>query len=632
MPTARTPEDEDQIRRDRKALLRGALATGAGLAGAVVLLRKAKGGVAGQAPYVPPPLKVKPLRKGEKVEVNALKRGGNPGGAIDRQIKAAGLRQNRAYDALRPVSTKKLAKLTPETREKFNGLAKNTRGSITPPAAAVKAGQLSPGELDIRPGNRAVREKKRQARGDLARFRRTKGFEASGEPRELADRRDSGDTARDVAVAGGAVASGGAAVHAAREWARTNRTAQGAVKQIVPKLDPKEIVREGVNQIGSKAKGKVKEYFPTFTKAGKAVGRVLKKKVFATPASGLFHFGGVDQLIEPGSEVYADPLKVASGLQRAYKRGDSTKTPVDLPIGHAQTIKAAYRKADKVNRVATRGGRLAKDVVNTVRGQPRDRDAAGRKKKREWEKSWFREGVKKAATAGVVLGGATYLRKNPVARGKLVKGAQRARNWVNSKVPDLVPRGFVTPASGFFEFARKSVDPKEEENVLRAARVRNGLVGAAAGSFLGGALHGGKSGYQGARVGAALGGLYGVASNPRRRAAIEDLQVAAFTTPAGALFEFDEVAADAGWDVRDPRGKSARVFAPGSRQRQRREKQWHEEVSNERKLWKVGMLTAAVAAGAGGAAIGRRFPRKPKVPVAAPDVKDVVRGPWAKSG
>jgi hypothetical protein len=63
---------------------------------------------------------------------------------------------------------------------------------------------------------------------------------------------------------------------------------------------------------------------------------------------------------------------------------------------------------------------------------------------------------------------------------------------------------------------------------------------------------------------------------------------------------FDDWAAYNGWDVRDPRGRSARVFAPGSRARYRREKEWHEKKENREKLW-LGTTIAAGALGAGGA-------------------------------
>ena len=61
------------------------------------------------------------------------------------------------------------------------------------------------------------------------------------------------------------------------------------------------------------------------------------------------------------------------------------------------------------------------------------------------------------------------------------------------------------------------------------------------------------------------------------------------------------------WDVRDARGRSARVFAPGSRRRVRREKEWHEQVGNQRKL----LAGLAVAGTVGGVAAGRYlFPKR----------------------
>jgi hypothetical protein len=55
---------------------------------------------------------------------------------------------------------------------------------------------------------------------------------------------------------------------------------------------------------------------------------------------------------------------------------------------------------------------------------------------------------------------------------------------------------------------------------------------------------------------------------------------------------------DVGWDIRDARGNSARVFAPQAGQRDRRPKRWHEKVENERKLWAGAALTSTLAGGA----------------------------------
>ena len=77
---------------------------------------------------------------------------------------------------------------------------------------------------------------------------------------------------------------------------------------------------------------------------------------------------------------------------------------------------------------------------------------------------------------------------------------------------------------------------------------------------------------------------------------------------------FDEWAAYNGWDVRDPRGKSARVFAPGSRARIRREKEWHETKENRDKLHLIAGLTGVGIAGLGAAALTRKSLGHPIVP------------------
>lgn len=77
-----------------------------------------------------------------------------------------------------------------------------------------------------------------------------------------------------------------------------------------------------------------------------------------------------------------------------------------------------------------------------------------------------------------------------------------------------------------------------------------------------------------------------------------------------SMVEFDDLANWAGWDVRDPRGRSARVFAPGSRKRMRRDKEWHETADGQRKIRNALIAATAVAAGGAGLLAGRRFPKK----------------------
>jgi hypothetical protein len=80
------------------------------------------------------------------------------------------------------------------------------------------------------------------------------------------------------------------------------------------------------------------------------------------------------------------------------------------------------------------------------------------------------------------------------------------------------------------------------------------------------------------------------------------------------LREFDLFARESGWDVRDPRGKSARVYAPGSRTRVRREKYWHEKTENQRKIMIAAGVGAAAIGGLGGVAAYRLAKGKSLVP------------------
>lgn len=66
---------------------------------------------------------------------------------------------------------------------------------------------------------------------------------------------------------------------------------------------------------------------------------------------------------------------------------------------------------------------------------------------------------------------------------------------------------------------------------------------------------------------------------------------------------------EVGWDIRDARGRSARVFAPDAGVRDRRPKRWHERVENERKLWAGAALTGT---GLGAAAMGKLLGKQTK--------------------
>ena len=77
---------------------------------------------------------------------------------------------------------------------------------------------------------------------------------------------------------------------------------------------------------------------------------------------------------------------------------------------------------------------------------------------------------------------------------------------------------------------------------------------------------------------------------------------------------FDYASDLRGWDLRDPRGRSARVYAPGSKRRERREKTWSEKTDNIRLVRNIAI---AGAIGAGGAALHYRNKANRLAPKAA---------------
>lgn len=578
---------------------------------------------------------------------------------------------------------------------------------------------------------------------------------------ERADRAEKRDQLRTGAALAAGAAGTGAGVYGAL-------AARRAAKQAAA-FTPKAVVAEAGQQAAAAVKGRVKkvakEYFPTFTKAGKKVAEVLKRKVHLTPARKVFFFGNSEQLKDVDRRTYADPLKVAAGMQKGYFKQDTEGRPikVDVPVMHAQVVNAAMRKAAKVSKWSGRAGGLAKDATAVVRGKPREKDASGRSKKREWEKSWFKEGARRVAIAGGILGGAKVLKSSPKLRRKVGKGADWVKRKVNQVKPDsygfsgryqtpamkmlaakfrlatggdmlwkssaasISPGDFLKKAAPFgkagphmpaVEKYRKMIQAGEKIDMpqLWVKRARKS-AGEHPGNFT-------VTGHDGRHrmVAAKMEGVkkvpvevyaYGEPRHPKRSKALKkslkkpayfqpekefstpasrlyqfsekrfkkevvnpetgkvntvrygqagkasdgkdrirpgtekgdaycarsakipgdwkndpnspnalsrkkwkcvgSVSKRSFSTPASRLYQFDWAAKAEGWDVRDPRGRSARVFAPGAGKRDRREKRWHEKAENERKLWK----TAVVAAGIAGLAGGRLLKGKGKVAVKA---------------
>jgi hypothetical protein len=287
--------------------------------------------------------------------------------------------------------------------------------------------------------------------------------------------------------------------------------------------------------------------------AAAAAEKWKKRFNLARAMRGLKLFGRADQPRDPTTKRYKDPLWSWATGERLIKIGPDGKQGEWTPES-PQLVNSALAHAARARVPLQRGGRLTKDFTDVLQGRERERDASGRIKKREWEKSWFNNIL---TTAGIGLG--------------TLAGAAA---WRHGRMnPQSRWGGFVSNAEQGVRKTREDLN-RVAAGVMRGANDMTGRVFAA-----------------------------------RLRSRLRELDV---------------VAGEAGWDVRDPRGRSARVFAPGSRKRERREKYWHEKKENQQKLWIAGALAAAAAGGLGGAAVYRLAQGKSLLPSFRKAVPEVV--------
>ena len=244
---------------------------------------------------------------------------------------------------------------------------------------------------------------------------RKKGVITPGEATNLEQKRDKLSQVRDAAIIGGTGAVGVGALVAGREVAKTGKVARRAIdkgsavlertaKRVRTDVTPDALVDSAGKAVKRKVKATTKRMFPTFTKIGK---RMVKN--FETPAQrmGVMEFVAVAEPRQNRKQVvgrnnqYTDTLAVASGLKKGYDRAGGRQ---HVAIGDSRALRSAWGKAKEVNKWGTRGGRVVKDAADVVTGKPRQRDGSGRKKKREWEKSWAKQGMTNAAIGTGLLG------------------------------------------------------------------------------------------------------------------------------------------------------------------------------------------------------------------------------------
>jgi hypothetical protein len=347
---------------------------------------------------------------------------------------------------------------------------------------------------------------------------------------------------------------------------------------------------------------------------GGAVGGMIGRK--AKPET---QFGGSEQQADLHGGRYVDAWDTFTGKAKGYRKRDvndynrmrkmlkdhstgsrkfepdtvkriqeGMKSIEDNPLEATtgQVGRSIMRKANTVRMVAERGGGLARDVVKHVKGEKREKDAWGREKKREWEKPWFQRKRNQLIAGGAILATGLAYRKFPKIQRGVESLKAKGKDAVNKVMPDAFPdKG--TAAHAAAQTGKKQSTAAEIAADIKAQAESLKQRAAAAKAAATKPLEVVKPRVRKpkAQPGAGTGTL-GLSAWPQR--------VTSFNDPL-----------DHGWDLRDARGRSARVFAPGSQGRERRPKEWYEKIDNERKLWAGAALagsglTAAVMKKLGG--------------------------------
>lgn len=245
-------------------------------------------------------------------------------------------------------------------------------------------------------------------------------------------------------------------------------------------------------------------------------------------------------------------------------------------IPGASLIGSAHRAAAPVVKWGGRGKAIVKDAIGAAKGEVK-KDSAGRVQKREWEKPWAQNAAKKVAVGGGLLAYAAGVRHN-------------TKLPIPSRLVSAVTKGKAKVSKGMF-------------TKVGMRDIHRGATNA---------VHKAMNATFASQLDEMITKLEALSMRQIERTAGTPARMSERTGVSALLSEFGyNDARDEGWDLRDPRGKSARVFAPGSQKRERREKKWHEKIGNERKLWGAGLIAASLAGGA----VGRKL-TKPRGGVA----------------
>ena len=475
-----TEQVSEQVKKDRRTLLKGSLLAAGGLGALALLAYKSRGGVVGQAPWVAPVKAEKAAVGAGAARANSVRKY-SVEGATERGAKADVLKRKRAWGAM-PTKAKgwgkRLAKQKPEVQEKAQALWKRGLPNAQTPVPAGQApGSVTAGEM-----GKFQRGERMEARSQLQKLRETKGFDTPA--RSMIEfetkKRDKLAMGRDAAVLAAGLGVLGASGYAGFRAHGLYKMGKKLIPKQIPHLtkSSQEVMNavKGASHRVTDSADNVVNSTAIYSDAGK-IYRGVKGGIYnvlhpvntareikagfkagmrgettyptkprpawalCTPAGRLFDFAGAQQLKDPETRAYASPLRVSSGMQRGYYDVDKGGTPLvkSIPVLHGQVIRAAMNKGHAINQAVQRGGGLTKDVADTVMGKERARDSAGRIKKKEWEKSWFKNKVGQVVTGAALLGGSAYLAKSPSGRAAFHKGEKWIARQARRVVPDAFP-------------------------------------------------------------------------------------------------------------------------------------------------------------------------------------------------
>lgn len=266
------------------------------------------------------------------------------------------------------------------------------------------------------------------------------------------------------------------------------------------------------------------------------------------------------------------------------------------------------RRWEEIQSYAKRGGRLVRDTSHVVTGTP-NLDNRGRERTPEWKKPWVASAVLGTALAGGVAI-TKGIRSSAWSQG--VKGF--ARNHPRAAKAHSFVRGVKREIFGQHSPEGKKINP--------------GLIDELTGKL-------------NAKIAAKAKAQKGAASAAAKQKADAHLRKTEGFTSTIPLINFAVTIPD--WDIRDARGRSARVYAPKSQKRVRRPKKWHERKSNRDLLTGAAVIGAASVASTGTNAWWRHQGEKlkkqaaptakPAASAAAHEAEEAVKHikPWARA-